>query len=192
LPPDPEVSAGGVAGPWAARTPGRAKYGRCPSCPMRAHSLGACVRRHIRPETCPGHFAPKDARHCPGRPRRRPCSSTGNWPRHPSAKPCVYWSDGEQERAGDEGRHPPNPSSFLLLPRWCRQEGTTGLYVAAQNGHLEVVRLLLDSRAEPNSAEEVHGHTALPSHALHFPRQHRPPAHLLSLFSNLPESLKFE
>ena len=30
-----------------------------------------------------------------------------------------------------------------------------GLFKAAQNGHLEVARLLLDSRADPNAVDEV-------------------------------------
>ncbi len=43
-----------------------------------------------------------------------------------------------------------------------RQNGVTGLDVAANNNHLEVVRLLLDRRADPNAANKVRRHTAAP------------------------------
>ena len=36
-----------------------------------------------------------------------------------------------------------------------RQDGSTGLIRALMNGHVEAVRLLLDSRADPNLAGEV-------------------------------------
>ena len=36
-----------------------------------------------------------------------------------------------------------------------RQYGCTGLILASKNGHLEVVRLLLDSKADANLADKV-------------------------------------
>jgi ankyrin repeat protein len=42
-----------------------------------------------------------------------------------------------------------------MCQRYDSQDGSTGLQMAAQNGHLEVVRLLLDSRADLNLAREV-------------------------------------
>ena len=41
-----------------------------------------------------------------------------------------------------------------------RQDGTTGLILASMNGHVEVVRLLLDSKADANLADEVQPHHA--------------------------------
>ena len=41
-----------------------------------------------------------------------------------------------------------------------RQDGTTGLIPASKNGHLEVVRLLLDSKADANLADKVQPHHA--------------------------------
>jgi hypothetical protein len=55
------------------------------------------------------------------------------------------------------------PSPFNPHPLVC-QDGYTGLYWAAFDGHLEVVRLLLDSRADPSAAKKVHGRT-VPAHA---------------------------
>ncbi len=49
----------------------------------------------------------------------------------------------------------------LPLP-FLAQDGATGLFIAAEEGHLEVVRLLLDSRSDPNAADKVRGHTAAP------------------------------
>ena len=43
----------------------------------------------------------------------------------------------------------------LARARAARQDGTTGLYIASQNGHFEVVRLLLDSKADANLARKV-------------------------------------
>jgi hypothetical protein len=42
-----------------------------------------------------------------------------------------------------------------LSYRRARQDGSTGLILASKNGHLEVVRLLLGSKADPNLADEV-------------------------------------
>ena len=74
-------------------------------------------------------------------------------------------------------------------PHPLSQDGVTGLYKAAQNGHLEVVRLLLDSRADPNRADEVaslllplslrpslRAHTGRRTRPLHCPLPKRPPA----------------
>ena len=35
------------------------------------------------------------------------------------------------------------------------QDGTTALHVASQKGHCEVVRMLLDAKADPNRRENV-------------------------------------
>ena len=35
------------------------------------------------------------------------------------------------------------------------QTGTTALYVASQNGHCEIVRMLLDAKADPNIKDNV-------------------------------------
>ena len=71
------------------------------------------------------------------------------------------------------------PSTLLLPPlpaprlpthhRPRPQDGRTGLWMASQNGHLKVVRQLLDSRADPSRACEVD-----PSQSILFAR---PPAH---------------
>jgi hypothetical protein len=54
---------------------------------------------------------------------------------------------------------PPPPSRPLphlcLLHHRAWQDGFTGLFLALQNGHLEVVRLLLDSKADANLANKV-------------------------------------
>ena len=41
-----------------------------------------------------------------------------------------------------------------------RQDGCTGLILASNSGHVEVVRLLLDSKADANLADEVQPHHA--------------------------------
>ncbi len=59
------------------------------------------------------------------------------------------------------------------------QDGYTGLYWASYKGHLEVVRLLLDSRADPNAAKKVHGRTvpaAEPPHTHAAPSGCAPPS----------------
>jgi hypothetical protein len=53
----------------------------------------------------------------------------------------------------------PEPISPLCVP----QDGAIGLYMAAQNGHLEVARLLIDSRADLKLAREVTCPPAPPS-----------------------------
>lgn len=59
-------------------------------------------------------------------------------------------------------RATPAEAALLLSPRWCWQDGDTALITACSEGHLEVVRLLLDSRADPNAARKVSGHTPPP------------------------------
>ena len=51
---------------------------------------------------------------------------------------------------------PPSPPTHLRAPHHrAPQDGTTGLFLASQNGHLEAVRLLLESRADVSLADEV-------------------------------------
>ena len=49
-------------------------------------------------------------------------------------------------------------TSSVLSPARVRQDGVTGLFKAAQNGHAEVVRLLVEGKADVNAAKEVHMH----------------------------------
>ena len=44
---------------------------------------------------------------------------------------------------------------FFLLSFSLSQDGTTTLYLVAQNGQLEIVKLLLDRGADVNEAVEV-------------------------------------
>jgi ankyrin repeat protein len=70
----------------------------------------------------------------------------------------------------------PEPIPPLCVP----QDGDIGLYMAAQNGHLEVARLLLDSRADPNLAREV-SRTPFPSFAPLFPAYENIRVHRMDL-----------
>jgi hypothetical protein len=47
------------------------------------------------------------------------------------------------------------------------QTGLTGLFMASMNGHLDVVRLLLDSKADANLADQVPAPGAIRSQAVH-------------------------
>ena len=66
---------------------------------------------------------------------------------------------------------------MLARARWCvcDQGGFTGIIIAAENGHLEVVKLLLDNGADVDQAEEVnqlHKHIPCSSSSVHSaPRQ---------------------
>ena len=50
----------------------------------------------------------------------------------------------------------PRLTSSVLSPARVRQYGVTGLFMAAQNGHLEAVRLLVEGKADVNAAAKVH------------------------------------
>ena len=44
---------------------------------------------------------------------------------------------------------------IVVLPPLLLQTGATPLYIAAQKGHFEVAKLLLDRKADINKAREV-------------------------------------
>jgi hypothetical protein len=44
----------------------------------------------------------------------------------------------------------------VLSPARVRQDGWTGLILAAHNGHAEAVRLLVEGKADINAASKVH------------------------------------
>ena len=44
---------------------------------------------------------------------------------------------------------------MLGVPHLIAQTGSTPLYIAAQNGHLDIVRLLLDRSANVDAANKV-------------------------------------
>jgi ankyrin repeat protein len=50
----------------------------------------------------------------------------------------------------------PRLTSSVLSPARVRQDGVTGLYLAAENGHAEAVRLLVEGKADVNAASKVH------------------------------------
>jgi ankyrin repeat protein len=52
-------------------------------------------------------------------------------------------------------RHLTSAPRTASIPR-ARQNDSTGLLLASQNGHHDVVQLLLDTKADPNLASEVH------------------------------------
>jgi ankyrin repeat protein len=56
--------------------------------------------------------------------------------------------EGERKRERDEIRD--------MSPARVRQDGVTGLYMAAQNGHAEALRLLVEGKADVNAAKKVH------------------------------------
>jgi hypothetical protein len=74
----------------------------------------------------------------------------------------------ERERGTDKGREtwrsssPRSPvlasrlTSPVLSPARVRQNGWTGLIMAAQNGHAEAMRLLVEGKADINAADKVH------------------------------------
>ena len=47
-------------------------------------------------------------------------------------------------------------ASSVLSPARVRQDGWTGLIMAAQNGHAEAMRLLVEGKADINAADKVH------------------------------------
>lgn len=49
---------------------------------------------------------------------------------------------------------------------FCSQDGWTALHLAAQEGRIDVVRLLIEAQAQVNVQSEVHSsnYTDLPSH----------------------------
>jgi hypothetical protein len=68
--------------------------------------------------------------------------------------------EGEGETWRSSSPRPPVLASRLtwsvLSPAHVRQDGVTGLFMAAQRGHAEVVRLLVEGKADVNAARKVH------------------------------------
>jgi hypothetical protein len=74
-----------------------------------------------------------------------------------SPTPCVCVLTGHPPpRQAHPRASDPCPPHLLLPQHHVWQDGFTGLYLASQNGHREVVRLLLDSKADANLADKVH------------------------------------
>jgi hypothetical protein len=64
------------------------------------------------------------------------------------------WGAREREREGQRKRE--RETIRDMSPARVRQNGVTGLLIAAEKGHAEAVRLLVEGEADVNAAKKVH------------------------------------